>query len=128
MKTTLEHQAEKQVPFLRVAQSRHDNASATLKGATAGAVVWAALAVLARIGVARIGAIELLLLFAPLVIVPLGMELGRVVGGSGRFEDWARRLQPGGVLLAVVAMILPLGWKAGLLALGWLCVCVLMAV
>ena len=34
------------------------------------------------IGVARIGAIELMFLFAPLVIVPLGMELGRMVGGG----------------------------------------------
>ncbi len=39
-----------------------------------GAVVWAGLAVLARMRIARIGAIELLFLFAPLVIVPLGSE------------------------------------------------------
>ena len=38
------------------------------------------MAVLARMGIARVGAIELLFLFAPLVIVPLGMELGRVIG------------------------------------------------
>jgi hypothetical protein len=39
--------------------------------ATAGAAVWAGIAVLARVGMARMGAIELLFLFGPLVIVPL---------------------------------------------------------
>ena len=48
--------------------------------ATVGAAVWAGMAVLARMGMARVGAIELMFLFAPLVIVPLGMELGRMHG------------------------------------------------
>ena len=60
--------------------------------ATAGAAVWAGTAVLARMGIARLGGIELLFLFAPLVIAPLGMELGRVLGASGRLEEIARRL------------------------------------
>jgi hypothetical protein len=85
------------------------------------------MAVLARIGMARVGAIELLFLFAPLVIVPLGMELGRVLGGGGWPEDVARRLQPAGAALAVVAMWLPPGRRAGFAALGWMIVCVLMA-
>jgi hypothetical protein len=51
--------------------------------ALAGAAAWAGVAVLARMGIARIGVIELMFLFAPLVIVPLGMELGRVGGGGG---------------------------------------------
>ena len=67
--------------------------------ATAGAVVWASVAVLARVGVARIGVIELVFLFAPLVIVPLGMEVGRVSGTalspvSRRLGEWAQVLQP----------------------------------
>jgi hypothetical protein len=95
--------------------------------ATAGAVVWAGIAVLARAGMVRVGAIELLFLFAPLVIVPLGMELGRVLGGAGRFEELAQRLQPVGAGLAVVAMWLPPGKSAGLAALGWMVVCLLMA-
>jgi hypothetical protein len=95
--------------------------------ATAGAVVWAGIAVLARAGIVRVGAIELLFLFAPLVIVPLGMELGRGLGGAGRFEERARRLQPVGAGLAVVAMWLPPGSRAGLAALGWMVVCLLMA-
>ncbi len=95
--------------------------------ATAGAVVWAGMAVLARMGVARVGAIELLFLFAPLVIVPLGMELGRVLAGSGRVEALARRLQPLGAGMVVGAMWLPPGKTAGLVALGWFLFCGLMA-
>lgn len=95
--------------------------------ATAGAVVWAGLAVLARMGIARLGAIELLFLFAPLVIVPLGMELGRGIGGAGRLEEWARRLQPLGAGFAVVAMWFPPGRRAGFVAVGWFAICLLMA-
>jgi hypothetical protein len=95
--------------------------------ATAGAVVWAGIAVLARAGVARIGAVELMFLFAPLVIVPLGMELGRLVGGGDRLQEIARRLQPLGAGLAVYAVLFSPGRSAGWLAIGWLGVCVLMA-
>jgi YndJ-like protein len=95
--------------------------------ATGGAAVWAGMAVLARMGIARIGAIELLFLFAPLVIVPLGIELGRVIGGDGWALEVARRLQPLGAALAIVATCLPPGRRAGTFALGWLVVCLLMA-
>ncbi len=147
MKTTLDGRGEKQIPpFGRNDKEdfgRNDKDDFTCdKGrfrqkdkayrwagacATAGAAVWAGIAVLARIGVARLGAIELLFLFAPLVIVPLGMELGRVLGCGGRFLELARRLQPAGAALAVVAMWLPPGRRAGFAALGWLLICVLMA-
>src|SRR5271166_531653 len=95
--------------------------------ATVGAVVWAGMTVLARMGIARIGAIELLFLFGPLVIVPLGMELGRGMGGAGRLEELARRVQPVGAALVVVAIWLPPGRRAGLIAAGWMVVCLLMA-
>jgi hypothetical protein len=95
--------------------------------AISGAAVWAGMAVLARMGIARIGAIELLFLFAPLVIVPLGIELGRVIGGDGWALEVARRLQPLGAALAIVATCLPPGRRAGTFALGWLVVCLLMA-
>jgi hypothetical protein len=85
------------------------------------------MAVLARMGMARLGAIELLFLFAPLVIVPLGMELGRGIHGAGRLEEWARRLQPAGAGLAVVAMGMAPGRSAAVVALGWLVICLLMA-
>jgi hypothetical protein len=95
--------------------------------ATVGAGVWAGIAVAARMGVARIGAIELMFLFGPLVVVPLGMELGRIIGGSGRLEKWGRRLQPVGAVFAVAALWLPPGKRAGGLALEWMLVCLLMA-
>jgi hypothetical protein len=85
------------------------------------------MAVLARMGIARVGAIELLFLFAPLVIAPLGMELLRAIGGTDPFDQLARRLQPLGAALAVVAIWLPPGRPAGLFALGWVVVCALMA-
>jgi YndJ-like protein len=100
--------------------------------ALAGAAAWAGVAVLARMGIARIGVIELMFLFAPLVIVPLGMELGRVGGfESGvarRLASAAQILQPLGAVLAVGAVCLAPGVKAGVVAGGWIGVCVLMAV
>jgi hypothetical protein len=95
--------------------------------ATIGTAAWAGMAVLARMGIARVGEIELLFLFAPLVIVPLGMELGRVIGETGPFVEIARRIQPVGAGLAVWAMWLAPGRKAGLAAAGWMIVCLLMA-
>src|SRR5271166_42294 len=78
--------------------------------ALAGAAAWAGIAVLARMGIARIGVIELMFLFAPLVIVPLGMELGRVKGfesGTARkLAVLAQTLEPLGAVLAVVAVCL----------------------
>jgi YndJ-like protein len=136
MKTTLERSNEKQIPpFGRNDRAAGYGVQTAATGtdrwaamcATAGAAVWAGIAVLARMGIARLGAIELLFLFAPLVIVPLGMELGRVLGGDGRLQELARRLQPAGAALAVVAMWLPPGRRAGLAALGWLLICGLVA-
>jgi hypothetical protein len=137
MKTTLEQNKGQQIPptlspLARLRAGRNDkgNGKADFWGrafSTIGAAVWAGLAVLTRMGIARIGAIDLMFLFAPLVIVPLGMELGRVVGGSGRLEAMARQLQPVGAACAIAAMWMPPGRKAGLVALGWLVVCLLMA-
>jgi len=93
-----------------------------------GVVAWAALAVLARIGLAPIGAIELIFSFAPLVIAPLGMELARVMAGTGSSDLVAQRFQPLGAGLAVVALWLPPGPFAGVLASGWMTVCGLMGV
>lgn len=133
MKTTLERPSREQAsselsPPARLRAGQNNQADLWAKVcATAGAAVWAGIALLARMGVARIGAIELMFLFAPLVIVPLGMELGRAIGSTGRLEEIARRLQPVGAALAVVAMWLPPGRVAGLAALGWMIVCFLMA-
>jgi YndJ-like protein len=96
--------------------------------AVLGAVIWAGVAVLARIGVAPIGAIELMFLFAPLVIVPLGMELGRVLGSDTPLTRFARRVQPVAAALAVAALWLPPGRPAGGLACVWMVVCLSMAI
>jgi hypothetical protein len=100
--------------------------------ALAGAAAWAGVAVLARMGIARIGVIELMFLFAPLVIVPLGLELGRVGGfesGVARnLASAAQILQPLGAVLAVGGVCLAPGMRAGIVAAGWMGVCGLMAV
>ena len=135
METIVEQRDEKQDPSLRSGQGRsadrlppaNTTGVWTRVTATVGAAVWAGMAVLARMGIARVGAIELLFLFAPLVIVPLGMELGRMIGGVGRLEEVARRVQPLAAALTVAAMWLPPGRKAGAAALAWLGVCLLMA-
>src|SRR5258707_810831 len=135
MKTILERRSEKQIPLglndkLDLQKDKplilNDRSALWARSfATAGATVWAGIAVLARMGIVPLGAIELLFLFAPLVIVPLGMELGRVLSPAGRLEELARRLQPVGAALVVVAMWLPVGNKAGLAAMGWMAICVL---
>ena len=88
-----------------------------------GAVAWAGLAVLAHLGIAPIGSIELIFLFAPLLIVPLGMQLARVIESAGRIDAAARTLQPAGAALAILALCLPPGRLAGALASGWMLVC-----
>ena len=97
--------------------------------APAGAGAWATVALLTRMGGLKIGVIELLFLFGPLVIVPLGMELGRL--GMQRVGFWAelaQSLQPLGALFAVTALVMVPGTWAGVMALGWMLVCALASV
>lgn len=108
--------------------------------AAAGAGLWAALAVLARAGILRLGAIELLFAFAPLVVVPLAMALGRALEffspartvcehSSTAALDWfLARMQPVAAVTAVIALLLPPGHAAGGLACTWLFFCLLIAV
>src|SRR5579863_5928081 len=111
---------------VEISSSCQQNAGAVWARVSAGvgAAVWAGLA---RMGVARIGAIELLFLFAPLVIVPLGMELGRTIGGDDRIQYIARWAQPAGALTALVSLLLAPGLLAGLFACIWLIVCLVLA-
>lgn len=68
--------------------------------------------------------VDLLLLLAPIVIVPLGFRLVPLSGRRAtRVLRFARRLQPLGALAAIVAFLLTPGWTAGLVALAWLGVC-----
>lgn len=95
--------------------------------AVLGASVWAGLAALAKTGAAPIGSIELIFLFAPLVIVPLGIELDRMIAASGPLPSIAARVQPFCAALAVIALWLPPGQPAGLLASGWMIVSLVLA-
>jgi hypothetical protein len=140
-----DREEEKQVPHRRFAPARNDKEffpgdkpfSISNPGdetgrwarvcAIAGAAAWAVIAVLARLGIARIGSIELLFLFAPLVIVPLGMELSRAMGVGGWCLEVARRIQPLAAAMAVLAVCMPPGRKAAIVAAGWMVVCGLMA-
>src|SRR5262249_52107466 len=109
-----------------------DRASAercAMRWALAGAAAWAVVAVLSRIGVIRIGVIELMFLFGPLVIVPLGLELSRV--GMKRVGFWmelAQSLQPLGAVFALTSITMAPGRAAGLVALGWFLVCMVAAI
>jgi len=129
METSLQRRSERQIPLLPFGQGRNDKQQHlwAAGSATIGAAVWAGTAVAARAGIARMGSVELIFLFAPLVVVPLGMALGRAISGWGWCEGAASRLQPLGAALAVIAMWLPPGRNAGLAALGWMLVCVLLA-
>ena len=128
MTTVLESKSEMQISLPDSLKRWRDGGMWARGCAGIGAGVWTAVAIAARFGVARIGAIELMFLFAPLVIVPLGMELGRMMTASvaeNQGNVFTRLAQPFGAAFAVVAMLLPPGRVAGLLACGWLLVCLL---
>jgi len=91
----------------------------------AGAAGWAVMAMLARLEFVRIGMIELLFLFGPLVIVPLGLELQRIRGATGFAFRLTQMLQPLGAVVAVEAVCLPPGRRAAFFAMGWMAVCAL---
>jgi len=82
--------------------------------ALSGALVWATLAGLAGIGRAPLGVIELLFLFAPLVIVPLGLALGRMLSPlkNQSVEACLRVLQPVAAVFTVTSFWLSPGWLA----------------
>jgi len=94
-----------------------------------GTLIWAALAVLAGAGKAPIGVIELLFLFAPLVIVPLGLALGRLVSPLkySAIESCLRVVQPVLAFLTVISFWCAIGKVAAILAFPWVVFCLTMA-
>ncbi len=103
----------------------------TLEQASAlcGTLVWVLLACLAGSGHAQLGVIELLFLFAPLVIVPLGLALGRRVSPvHPSAEALLRWLQPLAAGFTVVSFWFGPGRFAAILAVPWLLFCGIMAV
>ncbi len=133
METTLRRRSEEQIPSSGRNDKDHSHGQSDEQyfwaagSATIGAAVWAGTAVAARAGIARMGAVELIFLLSPLVVVPLGMALGRAISRSGWCDSAASRLQPLGAAMALLAMWLPPGRNAGLAAVGWMLVCVLLA-
>jgi YndJ-like protein len=72
--------------------------------------------------------VDLLLLLAPLVIVPLGLRLLPFSGGRSRqVLAVARLVQPIGAIAAVVSFLVPTGWAAGVIASGWLMACAIVS-
>jgi len=101
------------------------------RNAIFGGAVWSVLGIAARAGKVDLNWIELLFLFTPLVIVPLGLELtsrmevGAVVSIP---ERAARAVQIPAAALAVAAFFCAPGHLAAGLACGWLAFCGLLAV
>lgn len=95
-----------------------------MRSAVVGGAVWAAVAAASLGGRVRLTVIELLFLLAPLVIVPLGLELCvRTVPGTEfnlalRSASWLQL--PAAILTAVSFWMSP-GIAAVILALPWLC-------
>ena len=87
----------------------------------AGAFLWVLLAAMAGAQRAPLGVMELLLLFALLVVVPLGLELATVLSAVTwpAFENSARDLQPFAAICAIGAFWLGPGRISGLLAVPW---------
>ena len=90
-----------------------------------GAVVWAVLAGLAGNGKAPLGVIELLFLFAPLVIVPVGLALGQFVSPMTypTAQLWLSRIQPLAAICTVISFCFGPSRVAAILAIPWLVFC-----
>ena len=72
----------------------------------------------------RLTLVDLLLLLAPLVTVPLGLRLVPFSGARSRqLLALARIVQPLGAAAAVVSFLFAPGWTAGVIAIGWLLAC-----
>src|ERR1700681_3919867 len=70
--------------------------------------------------------VDLLLLLAPVVVVPLGFRLAPLTRPHAILVlRIARLAQPFGALGVVVSFLVPIGATAGLLAAAWLVVCVI---
>lgn len=87
-----------------------------------GALVWAAVATIAGSGHAPMGVIELMLLFATLVLAPMALELAREVGSQagGRFAMSVRVFQPFAAIGTVAAFWVRPGLLSALLCAPWL--------
>lgn len=95
-----------------------------------GVLVWTLLATLSGLRRSPLGVIELLLTFAVLVIVPLGLELAPSVTAPhfAELESTARRLQPIAAACTVASFWFGPGLASGMLILPWFVTAAFMAV
>jgi len=94
-----------------------------MRNALIGGLVWIAVATAAAMRWVELEWIDLLFLFAPLVIVPLGLELTRRVDGAEQVSlplKFARVAQLPSALLVVASFWVQRGALAAGLAAGWL--------
>lgn len=101
------------------------------RSAMFGGALWVGLTIAARSHFARLSTIELLFLLAPLVVVPLGLQLCvKLVRAEhlGVALSVARWLQLPAALCAVAAFWCSPGIAAAILALPWLCLGAVMGV
>jgi len=99
--------------------------------AAIGAIVWCGLCVTAISNAVDRTWLDLVFLFAPLVIVPLGLHLTSCQDSAESIvgiERLARILQFPAALLAAIAFFPPVGHQAAMFAGPWLFVCLLFAV
>lgn len=100
------------------------------RNAVTGALVWCALLLAALTNILFLTWIDLLFLFAPLVVVPLGLHLtdqSESGGASSLPERLARTIHVAAALLAAASFFFPPGIIAAGLALAWLAFCALLA-
>lgn len=95
-----------------------------------GILVWLALSAMVAARRSDLEVIEILFVLAPLVIVPLGLQLIRKAALSSsipRLDQLSRFAQVFCALSAVVSFLLPTGYCAALFTLPWLSICLLTA-
>lgn len=99
---------------------------AMLRSAVAGGVIWCGLLAAALANFAYITWLDLLFLFAPLVVVPLGLHLTSQVSTALHApppERWAGILLAPAALAATASFFFDRGTVAGALAAVWLAFC-----
>jgi len=98
------------------------------RSAAVGGVLWLVLVGAWRAELPGLRLVDALLLFAPLVLVPLGLCLRQDADGAEpRVHRWARLAQPGAAALAASSFFVATGPAAAALASGWLAVSGLLA-
>jgi len=101
------------------------------RNAIIGALIWCGMFVAAWTNSLYLTWIELLFLLAPLVIVPLGLDLTELIeGAAGAFmpERLARQIYRPAALLAAASFFFAPGALAGGLAVAWIVFCGLLAI